>query len=482
MRQPGISQEGGFTLPVPSGVDQNKPSVSIVGMGYVGLATAVCLASFGFRVYGVEIDEKKRAAIQGGSSPIHEQGIDEALRNCIQNGTFSCTSDTRKAVGDSDVTFVTVGTPSRPDGRTDLKYIEAAVSEIGKAIREKNGYHLVVVKSTVVPGTTMGRIKQVLESSSGKRHPQDFGLCVNPEFLREGTAIEDTLRPDALIIGAEDEKSSDSLLGLYESLYGKESLPHTLVTQTPNAEFVKYSVNTFRAVQLSFLNLLANLCEKIPSADVAEVVSGLSAVTKIDQRYLQAGFGYGGSCLPKDLRALTTLFQDNGIEPTLLVSAAGVNQLQPLRAIELAKRFLGRLDGARIAVLGLAFKANTDDVRESVAISMVSEFVARGALVRVYDPRGMENAKRVLRDSVTYAESAVSCLEGAECCVIATEWKEFNQIPVSAFKEMMRTPIIIDGKRILDTTTFEREGVLVYELGRHSDTKDLQLHVESINA
>lgn len=476
-------ESGEYSLPVPSGVDSTKPSISVVGMGYVGLATSVCFASIGCKVLGVEIDEKKCKLIEEGVSPIHEVGIDTALRNCLKSGTFSCGRDTLRAVLDSDITFVTVGTPSRADGGIELRYIDSAVLEIGKALAEKKNYHLVVVKSTVIPGTSMDRVKQILESASGRKYPDDFGLCVNPEFLREGTAIQDTLRPDALIIGTEDNKSSDTLLGLYRTFYGEDEIPYTLVTETPNAELVKYSVNSFRAVQLSFLNSLANLCEKTPSADVSEVVKGLSAVTKIDKRYLQAGFGYGGSCLPKDLRALTSLLQDRGVNPVVLTATAEINQFQPLRAADIAQQFLGRVNGKRISVLGLTFKANTDDVRESVAMRIASELVVQGATVRVYDPRGMENAKTILQNSVYFAESAISCLEEAECCIIATEWEEFSQIPASAFKKVMRTPIIIDAKRVIDSSSFNSEGVLVYEVGRYSDVEQIQVsQVEPINA
>ncbi|MDG6994359.1 MAG: UDP-glucose/GDP-mannose dehydrogenase family protein [Nitrososphaerota archaeon] len=446
----------------------NQFRISVAGMGYVGLATALCFAQAGNRVYGIEIDLEKCKTIQGGRSPIHEQGIDSALVECLRKESFSCSPDLGEAVRNTDITFITVGTPSRQDGSIDLRYIESAASEIGRIIREKNDYHLVVVKSTVVPGTTFGLVKRALEMSSGKRYPENFGLCVNPEFLREGTAIEDTRNADALIIGAEDKRSSEKLLDLYKSFY--PTLPYTLITQGANAEFVKYSVNTFRATQLSFLNSLANLCEQIPSADIVEVTKGLSAVTKIDQRYLRAGLGYGGSCLPKDVRALTATFYNHGISPLLLQSAAETNQRQPLRVIQIIERLLGRsVREKKVAILGLAFKAGTDDVRESVAISLANALVLAGASVSVYDPRASTNAARILLDRVTYSDSALACITGADCCVIATEWEEFGKIPASEFKKRMKTPLVIDGRRIIDLESFEAEGVLVYEIGRHSE-------------
>ncbi len=367
-----------------------------------------------------------------------------------------------------------MGTPSKPDGGIDLTYVEAAAREVGRILAEKKTYHLVVVKSTVVPGTTAGIVKDSLEMGSKKLFPKDFGLCFNPEFLREGTAIHDTLRPDALVIGAEDERSSETLLNLYKSFYGVDRVPDTLVTKIPNAEFVKYSVNTFRATQLSFLNSLANLCEKIPSADVSEVTKGLSVVTKIDSRYLRAGFGYGGSCLPKDLRALTALFQRLDVDSSLLLSVAEINQKQPLRAVEIAKQLVGDLRANRIAVLGLAFKAGTDDIRESVGVRIVVELLSLGARVNVYDPQALENAKHVFESSVEFAQSTKSCLRGAQCCIVATDWEEFRKIPPSIFKNEMRNPIIIDGCHVLDSKAFESSGVFVYEIGRNSGDQALR--------
>ena len=408
---------------------------------------------------------EKCRTIQAGKSPIHEHGIDAALETCLRKGLFFCDSNLEEAVKNTDITFLTVGTPSRQDGSIDLRHIESAASDVGKAIREKNSYHLVVVKSTVVPGTTSGLVKRALENSSHKNCPSGFGLCVNPEFLREGTAVEDTMNADALIIGAEDKRSSETLLQLYRSFYPK--LPPTLVMGTANAEFVKYSVNTFRATQLSFLNSLANLCEQIPSADIIEVTKGLSAITKIDPRYLKAGIGYGGSCLPKDLRALRATFCGYGISPLILEAAEETNQRQPLRIIQIIERLTGRsVREKKVAILGLAFKAGTDDVRESVAIALADALVLAGARVDVYDPRAMKNAAKILLHKVTYSDSALACITDADACVVSTEWDEFGKIPAFEFRKRMKHPIVVDGRRIFDATSFESEGVVIYQIGR----------------
>lgn len=455
------------------------PAISIVGLGYVGLATAVCFANRGFRVYGVEVDKRKCNLISSGKSPIHEDGVYSGLESAISSGALTCSIDVREAVSKSDITFLTVGTPSKPNGEINLAYVEEAAYEVGRAIRESQRYHIVVVKSTVIPGTTRGVVRKLLEDSSGKSYPNDFGLCFNPEFLREGTAIYDTMNPDAVIIGAEDQKATDRLLDLYKQFYFDQEFP-TLVMRISNAEFVKYSINSFRATQLSFLNSLANLCEKIPSADIAEVTKGLSTVTKIDKRYLRAGLGFGGSCLPKDLNALTHLFETNDVPAPILHSAAQVNERQPSRAIEIAKSLLGNLRGKQVSILGLTFKAGTDDIRESVAIKITSLLVREGAKVKVYDPKGMENAMQVLQTSVEFATSAISCIRGADCCIVATEWDEFRQIPASTFKREMAQPNLIDGCRLSDYDAFWESGVSVYEIGRNQ-TKSSKLEVRPVS-
>jgi UDPglucose 6-dehydrogenase len=440
-------------------------------MGYVGLSTAVCFAQAGIRVYGIEVDEKKRKMIEVGESPIHEKGIDSALARTVRAGSFTCGIDVSEAVENSDITFVTVGTPSNSGGEIDLSFIESATADLGYALKRKEGYHLVVVKSTVVPGTTNGLIKKVLEETSNKASPLDFGLCVNPEFLREGSAMEDTFKPDAIVIGAEDEKSSGALISLYKEFYGSV-LPKMIVTGTENAEFVKYSINTFRATQLSFLNSLANLCERVPFADVLEVIRGLSAITRIDERYLKPGLGFGGSCLPKDVGALTALFREHGVNPVMLLAATEVNQKQPLRGLEIAKLLLGDLSGKKVSVLGLTFKAGTDDVRESVAIRLATSLAESGARVWVYDPRGMQNARPLLSGIAEFADSTLSCIREAECCIIATEWEEFGKISPTTFKQLMKKPIVIDGKRLLNGDSFRDEGVLVYSIGQHPKSSD----------
>ena len=267
----------------------------------MGLATAVCLADRGLRVVGIDIDEKKVRAIGDGSPPFEERNVTAILRKTLRNGALTLASD-YEGIADTDVSFVTVGTPSGPSGEIDLRYVEAASKAIGGKLKAKDGYHLVVVKSTVIPGTTSGRVVPILEKESGKKAGKEFGVAVNPEFLREGSAVKDTRRPGGLVLGVEDERSKKVLLDVYARFY--RGLPKTIVTTRASAELIKYSINISRAAQLSLVNSLADICSRVPGGEMADVAKGLALLARMDARYLGAGIGYGGSCLPKDTRAI----------------------------------------------------------------------------------------------------------------------------------------------------------------------------------
>ncbi len=439
--------------------------VSIIGLGYVGLSTAICLADSGFTVYGVEVVPEKINAIQSGKLPFEEKGLDKMLAGTLKKKRLIVSQEYKDAIKNSSITFITVGTPSRDDGSIDLKYVKVASEEIGSELQKKKSYHLVTEKSTVVPGTTQSVVRRALEEKSGKKAFEDFGLCVNPEFLRESSAIYDTMHPDAIVIGSEDRKSKNTLISLYRSFYRK--MPQVISTTLSNAELIKYSVNTFRATQLSFLNTLANLCNKIPKADSEEVISGLSTITKLDKRYLKAGLGYGGSCLPKDLRALIAHSKQLHVNPILFEAAQQVNQVQPLTAVEMAQRLVGDLKGKSVSVLGLAYKAGTDDTRESVAIRLVNALMDTEASVTAYDPAAMENARAYLKQGIKLAKDARSCIKDSECCIIATEWDEFKEIRPGEFKSLMKTPAVVDGRRIFDPERMRTEGVKYASIGRY---------------
>ena len=439
-----------------------KTDAAFVGLGYVGLSTAVCLASKGFHVLGMDVDRSKLEVVERGKSPIHEKGLEPLLRSSIRTRKLAFTSD-YEGLAKSNVIFITVGTPSKEDGEINTEYLEGASKEIGRQLSSVEGYRLVVVKSTVAPGTTENLVRAVLERESGKKVGQAIGLASNPEFLHEGSAIHETLHPDAIVIGGHDRKSTVTLTNLYRSFYGK--LPPTILTSPSNAEMMKYAINAGRASQLSFVNTVANLCSRIPGCDYDEVRKGLSIVARMDERYLIAGLGFGGSCLPKDCRALAASLRAAGLDDEVIAAALRANDEQVVEAIRLAERLCGSLYGKRVAILGLAFKAGTDDVRESVSINLVRNLIKTGANITVYDSVAMENAKALLGSQVTYAKSAEDCLRSSECAFIATGWDEFRILKPKDFKTLMATPTVIDGRRMYDQRPFREAGVRIETIG-----------------
>lgn len=438
---------------VVDGIDVG--SVSVVGLGYVGLTVAACLASRGFRVIGVDVDPERVEAVNRGRSPVHEPGLDRLLRSSLRRGTLRATTDYGELAG-TDVTFITVGTPSLQDGGIDLRYVIEASNSIGRAIGSKDGRHLVVVKSTVLPGTTEGVVAPALAGSSGKALGGDLLVAVNPEFLREGSAVRDMLRPDRIVVGDVGDGSASIVVELYREFY-RSRMPRVLKTSAVNAEMIKYASNAFLAAKVSLINEIARICEGLPGADVAVVAEGVGLDARIGPQFLRAGIGFGGSCFPKDLRALIARARELGIEPFMLRAVLEVNERQPLRAVEMAEEVIGDLRGKRAAVLGLAFKPNTDDVRESPAIRLVEELLRRGAEVRAYDPAAGRNAARVLQGRAEIVGSVDECLRGADVCFVATEWDEFRSLTPERFRSLMRNAVVIDGRRVFDPAVFSRE-------------------------
>ncbi len=432
-----------------------EKSISIVGTGYVGLCTAVGFASRGYKVVASTHDPEKAELINKGVPPFFEYGLEEMLQKVVKKGYLKCLLDREEAVLKTGITIISVGTPSKPDGSINLRFIESSAQEIGEALNEKDAYHLVVVKSTVVPGTTENLVKPGIEKSSGKRCGVDFGLCMNPEFLREGSALYDTLHPDRIIIGEHDEKSGDVLEGLYRDFLGEET-PPMIRTNLPTAELIKYANNAFLATKISFINTVADICEKIPGADVTVIAEGVGLDKRISSLFLNAGLGYGGSCFPKDVKALIAFSKSLGYSPVLFNAVEDVNNVQPYQAIGLAKKLIGDLAGKRVAVLGLAFKPNTDDMREAVSIKVINKLLEEGASVVAYDPKAVINARYVFGDKIEYANSSIECLEDAECCIVVTEWEEFKQLEPEDFVKHMKNPLVIDGRRIYNPQKFSR--------------------------
>lgn len=419
--------------------------ISIVGLGFVGLTTAACFADRGIKVSGVDVDGAKVEMVSSGRAPFYEEGLSERLKRALKKKTLSFSTSFDR-IAESSITIVAVGTPSNRDGSANLSYIASAAEAIGKVIKDK-GYHVVAIKSTVPPGTALEVVAPAIERTSGKERSRGFGICSNPEFLREGSAVADTLDPDRVVIGTIDEKSRKAMLALYREFYRPKKVA-VVETNPQTAELIKYANNSFLATKISFINTIANICQRIPGTDVEKVAYAIGLDRRIGPMFLKAGLGYGGSCFPKDVTAIISLAESRGYSPDLLKDTHGINQLQPYKAIELLKKAVPELSGKTISILGLAFKANTTDMREAVSIKIVEELKKAGANVRVHDPMAMEEARKILGDGVTYCETIQECLSGADGCIIATEWKQYAGLSPAFAKKHMRDSVIVDGRRV----------------------------------
>ena len=434
--------------------------ISIIGTGYVGLVTGACLASKGHQVTCVDIDPARVQALNAARSPIFERGLDDLLRDTVGR-TLTATTDLPSAVHSSEVTFVAVGTPF--DGKAiDLSAVLGASREIGEVLRKKDSYHVVVVKSTVVPGTTDGCVRAALESASGKKAGRDFGLGMNPEFLSEGEAVHDFLIPDRLVLGGIDDRSIDLLDEVYRPF------PETprIRTNTRTAEMIKYASNALLANLISFSNEIANLGAALGDIDSVDVMRGVHISqyfkTRTDEglppitAFLRAGCGFGGSCLPKDVKALIVHGERAGLDMSLLKAVIQINEQQPARVLELLRKHWTDLRGVRIAVLGLAFKPGTSDVRESPAFPIIRMLLGHNADLRAYDPVAMDEARTVIPDSdIRYCGSLSSALENVDAVVVVTPWEEFQDLPAT-LRTHAPVPVLVDCRAVFDRTSVPR--------------------------
>ncbi len=426
--------------------------VAFIGLGYVGLTTAVCFASKGIDVVGYDVDRNKVQKLKDGRLPIYEPGLQELFRS---SKNLKFTEDPAEAIESSDVVFITVGTPSNDYGSIDLSYVKDASSTIGRYLKE---YKVVVVKSTVVPGTTSGLVRREIEASSGRKCCEDFGLVMNPEFLREGMAVYDTFHPDRIIIGEMDARSGDVLLELYRNFY--QELPPVIRTTPENAELIKYANNAFLALKVTFANMMARLCMEIPGADVDVVMKGIGLDKRIGPDFLYAGMAWGGSCFPKDLKALVSFAREKGINLDLIESALEINRRGPVEVADILEKELNGLEGKVVAVLGVAFKPNTDDTRESPAVYLMEELIKRKAQVVACDPAAtMKNL--IVKRSVN------ECLEKADAAVLVTEWDDYKKLRPKEFLKL-KHKLVIDTRRVYDPKDFRKMGIRLIQLGRNS--------------
>jgi UDPglucose 6-dehydrogenase len=429
-------------------------NICVVGTGYVGLVTGAVFADLGNDVICVDKVRAKIDSLKAGRMPIYEPGLEEMVARNVEDGRLSFTTDLVAAVGQSDVIFIAVGTPPRETGETDLSHVEAVAAEIGRVM---DRYKVIVNKSTVPVGTGE-LVREVI--AQHQTRPVEFDVVSNPEFLREGSAIEDTLRPDRIVIGAPNQHAAMRLVELYAPLERP-----MIITDLPSAEVIKYASNAFLAAKISFINAIANVCESA-GADVTQVMKGMGMDARIGAAFLQAGLGYGGSCFPKDVDSLIHTAGRLGYDFKLLKSVVDINRERAGRLVEVIRKVLGPLDDKTVAVLGLAFKPNTDDMREAKSLDVVSQLVSGGATVRAYDPVAVDNARALLPSSVTYSASPYEAADGADAVVLVTEWNEFKYLNLERLRGALRRRVIFDGRNIWEPERMRRLGFEYYSIGR----------------
>jgi UDPglucose 6-dehydrogenase len=433
--------------------------VAMIGTGYVGLVSGACIADFGHQVTCVDKDAAKISALNAGEIPIYEPGLGELVRANVEQGRLSFSTTLDQAVAAADAVFIAVGTPSRRgDGHADLSYVYQAAREIAAALR---GFTVIITKSTVPVGTG-DEVDHIIREL---RPGNDLAVVSNPEFLREGAAIHDFKHPDRIVVGTDDERAKKIVAEIYRPLYLNQA--PILFTQRRTAELIKYAANAFLATKITFINEVADLCERV-GADVQEVARGIGLDNRIGPKFLHAGPGFGGSCFPKDVRALIKTAQDNDVSMRILEAVETVNETRKrAMARKVSAALAGVLRGKTVAVLGLTFKPNTDDLREAPSISLVTALQDMGAKVRAYDPVAMEQAEQVLTD-VTYCRGPYDCVEGADATVIVTEWEQFRALDLGRISELMTCPVIVDLRNIYRPEDIKKHGFAYTSVGRGS--------------
>jgi UDPglucose 6-dehydrogenase len=435
--------------------------IAVIGTGYVGLVTGAGLADFGNDVICVDVDVRKIDALKNGVIPIYEPGLDNLVSKNVSEGRLRFTTDLADAIRSARAIFIAVGTPPKPDGSADLRYVEEVAHSIAEYM---NGPKLVITKSTVPIGT--GHLIEQIIQSHNTGHKAS--IVSNPEFLREGSAIEDFMKPDRVVIGASDPEAADMMKEIYAPLHSLE-IPF-VVTNVESSELIKYAANGFLAVKITFINEIAQICEKV-GANVQDVAIGMGLDTRIGPKFLQAGPGYGGSCFPKDTSAMADISRRIGYEFQIIEAVLRVNDSVKLRMIDKVVQALGGdVSGKTIAMLGLAFKPETDDMRDSPTIPIIKGLQERGATVRAYDPQAMANAKSIFKD-VTYCDDAYTTAEGADALVLATEWNEFRALNFERIGKALRQPVLIDLRNVYDPARMAAHGFKYTSVGRVDDRR-----------
>ena len=434
--------------------------ISVFGTGYVGTVTGTCFADLGNRVVCVDIDENRIERLKGGDPIIYEPGLKELLEKNLKAGRLEFTIDAAKAVDTADVVFICVGTPPRSTGEADLSFVQSVATTIGKYM---HGYKVIVNKSTVPVGT-YDLVRRAVKSAQGDKSVP-FDVVSNPEFLREGAAVHDFQNPDRIVVGTDSERAMEILNKMYGPVT-RITRP-IMYTSIPSAELIKYASNAMLATRISFMNELSHLCEEV-GADVQDVAKGMGLDSRIGSRFLQAGCGYGGSCFPKDVRALAQVLEQHGLTSTLLQAVDYINERQKRSLVQKLRKYLPELEGKTVAIWGLAFKPRTDDIREAPAVTVIEQLLRAYAKVRAFDPEAVENARKLFPDpeKVYFARDAYDALAGADALVILTEWDEFREPDLARVKELLKSPIIVDGRNVLSPPDVRALGFLYAAVGR----------------
>jgi UDPglucose 6-dehydrogenase len=428
-------------------------SIAVIGTGYVGLTTAVCLAELGHDVTGVDIDEKKLAILKKGKPTIYEPGLDELMARTIKTGRLRFTSDYGQAIPGAEFVFIAVGTPPGRRGEADLVFVKQAAKAIAGAMKAT----VTIVNKSTVPIGTGNIVSRIVGENLQTEIP--FYVVANPEFLREGSAIHDFMHPDRLVFGSHHEAAAQSVAGLYAKLNAR-----ILITDLHTAEMIKYASNAFLATRISFINEMARICERV-DADVKVVSEGMGLDKRIGPLFLDAGIGYGGSCFPKDVKALARMAETMGYHPELLDAVMEINLDQRTLVVEKLREVLGGLRDQVIGILGLSYKPNTDDVREAPSIDVIQNLLQRGATVRVYDPKAMPVLMQQL-NSIQYCEDPYQVATGADGLLVVTEWDEFRGLDLDRLKSVMRRPVLVDGRNMFDPKTMRELGFVYRGVGR----------------
>jgi UDPglucose 6-dehydrogenase len=444
--------------------------VTIIGCGYVGLVTGTCLAAIGHTVRGVEKDPKKLKTLQDGHCPIFEPGLQELMQENYASGQLQFTDDVRSAVKDAEVVFLCVGTPPKPDGTVDMSYLEGAGKEVCDALAENNADYMVtiIVKSTVPAGTNRKLYNFLREQT--KAYVQ---VVSNPEFLKEGTAVQDCMAPDRIVVGGESPEAFRMMRRLYDPLIKREE--NFLTMNWESAELTKYAANSMLAARISFMNEMTILCEHY-GADIEDIRKGIGTDSRIGPSFLRAGCGYGGSCFPKDVAAMEHISKAAGHESLFVNAVQTVNKHQKKRFVDKIESKLGRpIEGSKIAVWGLAFKADTDDIRESPAIDVIHYLIERGAHVKAHDYKGMENMKQIFKDQVEWCGDPVSAAAGTDAVALVTDWPQYTTLPFRKIAATMNNPLIFDGRNCLHRDVMREAGFQYYPMGRPAVENSLRL-------